>query len=269
MKLLRIIAESGGTKTDWFGVDNEMNEFRITTESYHPLTINEEFIAQQIAFWKQHDLSACQIHFYGAGCLQEDKKKIMQLALHQIGFSTVIVDSDLFAASTAVGTDEGMIAICGTGSVLFKIKYEQLIELRGGLGWEKGDEGGGFYFGKLLLNRLKSTDKYPEIKEIIEKWKGFDYLISLEDSQASKSLYSQLALLFSDYKSHPLISSVHLENIHLFLEYYTKDVQLIHFVGSYAYYLQDFFQLACKARLITIGGFIERPIDVISKQLLM
>lgn len=269
MKLLKIIAESGGTKTDWFGVDENKKELRVTTESFHPLKIDTAFVSRQKAFWKQYDLSVCQLHLYGAGCLQEDKKEIVRGALHQIGFSSPVVDSDLFAAAAAVDSDEGMIAICGTGSVLFKIKNGQLIELRGGLGWEKGDEGGGFYFGKLLLYKLKTENSYPEIKEIIENWKGLDYLISIENNPASKSLYSELASLFSDYKTHLLISSVHLENIRLFIDQYAKNVQLIHFVGSYAYYLKDYFQLVCNEKSIATGRFIERPIDEMSKQLLM
>lgn len=270
MKLIRLIAESGGTKTDWCGIDEQKNRHRFTTESYHPHLVNEEFIVRQKVFWDQYEISTCVLHFYGSGCLQKDQQEKMKVVLKEIGFPDPYVDSDLFAAAKAVNNETGMTAICGTGSVLFKVEYEQLIELRGGFGWDKGDEGSGFYFGKLLLWRLKSVPgDYPEIRKQIESYKSIDELFLMKDKPESKSEYSRLALLFSDHSMHPLISAVHMENIQLFLKKYAKECRSVGFAGSYAFGLQDYFKLACKQRNIEVSGFIQHPIDVLEKDLFL
>lgn len=270
MKFIRIIADSGGTKTDWCALDQENKIHRFTTESYHPLHVNELFVSRQLEFWNQYDISDCFIHFYGAGCLREENQQKMKSLFDRLGFSSVLVESDLFAASRVAGEECDMVAICGTGSVLFKVEHEQLTELRGGLGWEDGDEGSGFYFGKLLLERLKTAgNNYPEIRNVIEKWKTFDELYSIQGKPESKSVYSKLSSLLTDYRSNPLVSSVHIENVQLFLELYAKECSSIGFVGSYAFHMKDFFEISCKTRNIKAFSFVERPIEILSKGLLL
>ncbi|MBX2948314.1 MAG: hypothetical protein KF704_03460 [Crocinitomicaceae bacterium] len=268
MKFRQLIAESGGTKTDWCGVDFDQQLHRFTTESYHPQrVVDTTFLQRQREFWKHYDLNECFLHFYGAGCLREENQQKMKTALKSFGFSEILVESDLFAAARAVGEQDAMIAICGTGSVLFKIEYDQLTELRGGTGWEKGDEGSGFYFGKLLVSRLmENNGQYPEIRQIVEQWNSLKELEDSYNTPASKELYSQLPRLFTAHQSHPLIAGIHLENVHLFLELYAHECDAIGFVGSYAFYMQDFFRLACTQRNIRPVTFIERPIDVIIKK---
>lgn len=269
MKLIRLIADSGGTKTDWCGINDCGEKHTFTTESYHPLNIDEDFIVRQVDFWKQHDISECSLHFFCSGCLREENQLKLIDLFKQLGFKSQLVESDLFAAARVVYEDSQMTAICGTGSVLFKIEYEQLIELRGGLGWEKGDEGSGFYFGKLLIERLnKNKSAYPEIIEKLEEFKRLDELTDFINTPQSKGYFSKLPKLFSEFQSHPLIASVHLENVLLFLKLYAYEVTSIGFVGSYAFHNQQFFNMGCSLLNIRATAFIERPIERISNNLL-
>lgn len=267
MKFRQLIADSGGTKTDWCGIGFDRQLHRFTTESYHPQRVDAAFLQRQTEFWKQYDLSECFLHFYGAGCLREENQQKVKTALTSFGFSEMLVESDLFAAARAVADEDAMTAICGTGSVLFKVEHDQLIELRGGAGWEKGDEGSGFYFGKLLVLRLVENDgQYPEIRNIVEQWRSIEELKNSFGTPTSKELYSQLPQLFTEHQSHPLIAGIHMENIQLFMDRYATACTSIGFVGSYAFYMQDFFRLACKQRNIQPVTFIERPIDEIIKK---
>lgn len=270
MKFTRLIADSGGTKTDWSGVDEDNQQHRFTTESYHPLKVDDEFVDRQLEFWNRYDISECFLHFFGAGCLHEENQQKMRTVFKKIGFSDVLVESDLFAAARVVGNEKGMIAICGTGSVLFKVRHGQLLELRGGLGWEQGDEGGGFYFGKLLLEQLREHgNEYQEIRNVIERWKSIDELYAIWNKPESKGIYSQLSVLLTNYQSHPLIASVHMENVRLFLERYAEGVTSISFVGSYAFHMKNYFNTVCKSENIKISTFVERPMDVLIKMLLL
>lgn len=264
MKFRQLIADSGGTKTDWCGIDFDRQLHRFTTDSYHPERVDADFLQRQSEFWKQYDLSECFLHFYGAGCLRQENQRKMESALRFLGFLELLVESDLFAAARAVASEDATVAICGTGSVLFKIEYGQLIELRGGTGWEKGDQGSGFYFGKLLVQRLaESKEHYPEILQLVNQWKSLKELEENYNTPESKKLYSQLPQLFAAHQSHPFIASVHMENVQLFMDLYANGCESIGFVGSYAFYMQDFFRLACKQRNIQPVAFIERPLDVI------
>jgi glucosamine kinase len=268
MKLKRLIADSGGTKTDWYGIDFQNTPIRFTTGSYHPILVDETFTAEQVLFWKQYDISECFLHFFGSGCLKTENQLKMKALFEAIGFDNALVESDLFAAARVIEDEKSMIAICGTGSVLFNVEYDQVIELRGGLGWENGDEGSGYYFGKLLLERITTNEnRYPEITAIVNEWTPIEELLSLKNNPASKYQYAHLSILFGNHSSHPLIAGIHMENVQLFLEKYAADCHLIHFVGSYAYHTQDVFRFACSQRSIEIGTFIERPIESLAERM--
>lgn len=268
LKIVRLVADSGGTNTDWIGISSTGETVAFTTESYHPLRINEDFICRQITFWKQYDVSECFLHFYGAGCLKAENQKKMETFLTKIGFSEMLVESDLYAAARATDAECEMVAICGTGSVLVRVDHGQLLELRGGLGWDKGDEGGGYYFGKLLLERLEENkEKYLEIRNVISKWKAISELNRLKTEAISKEVYSQLPIILRDYINHPFVSSVHMENIQLFFEKYTNNVESIGFVGSYSFFLQDYFKLVCNQRKIKATSFVQRPIKSFANKL--
>ena len=266
MKLLQLIADSGGTKTDWYGLNNEKKQLFFTTESYHPSTIDEDFIKRQQIFWKNYDVSDCQLKFYGSGCLKDDKKQLLKSILEKLGFPSPSVESDLFAAYKALKTTPEMIAICGTGSVLFKVENEQITELRGGLGWDKGDEGSGSYFGKLLIERLgDNKSACPEIFEQINQWRPFEELIEMQNSIESKSIYSQLSYVLKDKTESPFLIEIHRKNINLFFDLYCNNINSISIVGSYAFYLKSYFEEACKLRNIELLEVVERPIIEIYK----
>lgn len=267
MKLKRLIAESGGTKTDWFGLDAAGEKVLFSTESYHPLHINDEFRAKQQKFWSAYDLSECILHFYGAGCLQEENKNTVAEFLSACGFKDPIVASDLFAADRALGEHNGMVAICGTGSAIFSIQHDQLVELRGGLGWETGDEGSGFYFGKLVLERIAHTHD-ELLVQTIEEWMPVEELMTMRGKKDSKYHFAHLSKILAPQKKHPVVSEIHLENVNLFLEKYAHDVQELSFIGSYAFNQQEFFKRACANRGIYVHTFIERPVKYLADTLL-
>ena len=154
MKNLEIIADSGGTKTDWI-ISNENGVLtRITTESYHPRNIGIDFLTRNKVLWSEiTNLQDYRLHFYGSGCLKKENA-LMKEALSSIGFIDPQVSSDMDAAAKALKIENGWGAICGTGSVVFKVSNGKIIEIRGGLGRELGDEGSGYYFGKLIAKAV-------------------------------------------------------------------------------------------------------------------
>jgi len=272
MKLIYLIADSGGTKTDWWGMDANYKTHRFETPSYHPVQLTSKFIERQTTYWKGHDISQCRLEFYGAGCLDIQQNKKTTEVLKEMGFEQIVVKSDLELATRVIGENYVTIAICGTGSTVFDVeKNEQITNIRGGLGWQHGDEGGGFYFGKLLLNRLKTKPQhYAEILEQIEQIRTLDKWLELQDTSESKYEYAQLSGLFAHQNHHPLIASVHMENCSLFFQKYlqnSKESKELYLIGSYAFYLRSFFDLVARLHGIRIMNCIARPLETRIKKM--
>lgn len=267
MILTKIIADSGGTKTDWIGIAATGEIINLQTKSYHPMHVSPSFIAEEKLFWSTYDLRSCQLHFFGAGCLAQEKQDILFEALEAIGFKKPSVQSDLYAAAYAVEVESGWVAICGTGSVVVRMHENRISELKGGLGWEVEDEGSGYYFGKLLLERLKTEgDNYPEIKQRIEQWKPLESLWNLEKNSDSKFIYAHLVHILSDFVDHPLVKDVHFENMDLFFKKYCSGIDVLSFVGGYANFQGELLLQMCIKYGIRLNRVVARPIEILAKK---
>ncbi len=250
MEKFQIFADSGGTKTDWVIIDGNNGVLKLSSESYHPRNIGQDFINRNQEFWSAFpNLHDYELHFFGSGCLKAENALKMQEALIAIGFKEPKVKSDLDAAAKALGIVNGWAAISGTGSVVFKLENGIVNEVRGGLGRELGDEGSGFYFGKLLAAKiLKGEISIPEI--------SFD---ELHDENS----YSTFAARLKNYNSDEGILNLHRKNIQELADKNFEGIKQISFVGSYAYHLKDVFTSILKEKGIIAQKFIERPIDIL------
>src|SRR5437899_4639622 len=105
-----LIAESGSTKTDWILIDNHrvLSEFR--TDGLNPVHLSAQKISEKISFKK--DLinltsSIKELHFFGAGCGNEEGRKKMEGVLTSLfPASEIFVENDLMAAAIATCNNE-------------------------------------------------------------------------------------------------------------------------------------------------------------------
>ena len=141
-----ILAESGGTKTDWWVYHDGVVVAKYLTGSFHPAHLEGKDVADVLQLIPELDDSTAQLKIYSAGCFREENKQILRDKLSAVR-ANVEVKSDIDAAIEATGYESGWVAILGTGSVLIHFDKSN-VQLYGGLGWETGDEGSGFYFGK-------------------------------------------------------------------------------------------------------------------------
>lgn len=91
----------------------------------------------------------------GAG-REDDRHKIDQALQTSIGGKSQawMIHHDAYASLMgASGTQDGVIAIAGTGSIVYGIKDEQEVRA-GGWGYLLGDEGSGYFIGNLTLRIL-------------------------------------------------------------------------------------------------------------------
>jgi glucosamine kinase len=254
-----IIGESGGTKTDWRIVQDGSVISDFKTESYHPNNWNDSFWDRIKFFWDKKALYEMEIILYSAGCHSISNKNTLSSKLTQIGFKRNSVHSDLLAAANSTMKSKGVAAIMGTGSVLFGFENNQICWIKGGEGYRLGDEGSGYYFGKLVFTdfvkgRLTSNQKEDFIQNCP------DFISANIDLIDDRSRISEIALLLSVSKE---FQTYHKTNIELFLtkEFGQITNETIDLIGSYGYYNSSLIMEVFAVKNIVIDQFIERPID--------
>ncbi len=252
-----IVADSGGSSTNW-GIVLKNNEVLfIQTSSLHPkYALSADYPMEKMK--DQFRELNVPLYFYGAGCSSEAVQAEMRTFLLQLGFSEVNVYPDTMAACKALyGNNAGWVAILGTGSVLVQYDGSNIINRIGGYGSLIGDEGSGFYFGKLLVQYLLRN----------EEWKG--EWVSVFESRAR--ILSKLA----GGDAQQWISSLgektdamdfrflHEENARLFADLYCKSVPgltQISFIGSYGYGQKKVFTEVFQQIGVRVENGIASPI---------
>lgn len=218
-----LIADSGGTQTDWCFIDENANRHFFTTPSFHPVNWNDEFIEEYQTFFNTHfNYFSAQVHFYGAGCLQEsNRSKIKDIFLNW-GFSQVHIFSDIEGAChAALGVNQGVVAILGTGSVVCEYNGDEIKNIRGGFGFLLGDEGSGYHFGKLFLNKFLNNEipveYYDQLTHVIGDRSS---ILSNVYGVEGKLFISSISSKLGELNSYDFVKEIHFENYQIFIEKY-------------------------------------------------
>jgi hypothetical protein len=267
-----LFADSGGTKTDWCLICGDHFYF-FSTESYHPYSLSSPTKLDLLLFWK--DLTkklGISCHFYGAGCSSEENQtKIREHFTTETHFIVFEVASDLVAAGISLlGNQEGYVGILGTGSVLTYYKNKQITEIIGGFGYLLGDEGSGYYFGKLVLQKFLSNTLSDDLQAlIVTSYGARKHILSKSYQSDGKSFISGIQLHSENPIIQEEIDRIHSENIELFLTTYlpkeTKQKE-ISFVGSYAFYQQNLLKEALEKVGWKLVKVIQKPIDALAER---
>ncbi len=267
-----LVADSGGTKTDWCLITNK-EQFFFTTESYHPTSLDQTSKDELLEFWKQLTQKLrISCHFYGAGCSSlENQAKINVHFTQNTSFKHFVVASDLVAAGIALlGNDEGYVGILGTGSVLTYYQNKQITEIIGGFGYLLGDEGSGYNFGKLVLQKYLNKELSEDLTVLVEVHYGQRAAI-LQNcySPNGKAFISSIQLHSENESLQHEINLIHKENIDLFVSKYlhkNSTKKEISFVGSYAFYQQEILKITLEKVGWKLGKVIQKPIEALAER---
>ena len=261
-----LVADSGGTRTDWCLISEKGEKQFFSGVSFHPVQWNEDFIKEQTHFWRNHpELTEAKLVFYGAGCMNPAVATKMKEAFINWGFPSVEIFSDIHAAGVAsFGDQHGFVAIMGTGSVFAELNKKEIIQLRGGLGYLLGDEGSGYYFGKRLIQKYLNNEFDPDLQSQLNQLLGNRTEVINKVYQSSgKSFVASIAESVSTIV-HPSIIAVHEENIQLFLDPFLNLTAVkdngISFCGSYACGNQELVRKILSKRNIISNTFVKKPI---------
>jgi glucosamine kinase len=153
---MKLIAESGGTKTSWCAVTGREETEIVSTIGLNPNFVPVNTISKVLSDKVLPALeypNIEQVWFYGAGCAGKAMiKKVGDAISRVIPSASVQVFSDLTGAARGLlGKNKGYICMLGTGSNSGYYDGEKITRNISPLGFILGDEGSGAALGKRLL----------------------------------------------------------------------------------------------------------------------
>lgn len=152
---MKLIAESSTTRTDWALVEGaEIVEHAYTTglnpyfQSRREISHSIRLELPEVFFRRKLE----HVYFYGAGCANTEKCKIMESSLVAQFKTPVTVESDLLGAARGLLVREpGLACILSTGSNSCLYNGLEIEKTVAPLGFILGDEGSGAYMGKRMI----------------------------------------------------------------------------------------------------------------------
>jgi glucosamine kinase len=272
-----LIADSGSTKTDWRLIDDRKKIIQFRTAGLNPFFLTSGEIKEiiQTEFSPEvHPEAVDRIFFYGAGCSSKEKCDVIKEALKSRFLNAEIeVYSDLLAACHSLfGTNEGIVAILGTGSNSCFYNGSEIARQVPSLGIILGDEGSGSHIGKRLLQGVF----YRELPEQLLKKFDDRFHLSKEDVLEAvyrKKLPNQFLASFAHFafqqRNEPSISKLIYTCFKEFFEHHISGYDAegrypIHCTGSIAYNFSEIFRQVAADKKIKVGTITESPISGLS-----
>ncbi|WP_194767677.1 N-acetylglucosamine kinase [Tamlana sp. I1] len=275
-----LIADSGSTKCDWILCDALNTEpIQIKTKGLNPAILTKKQFEKVLS--KSDELNRIKdtvtdIKFFGAGCgTKRNQKKVNAILESFFQNAIAYSNEDTMAAVMATTQDPAVVCILGTGSNCCYFDGKNIHLKTPSMGYLLMDEGSGNYFGKELL-KAYYYDTMPKELQVL-----FAESFNLKEKEVIKHLYksntpnkylASFAPFLLAHKNHPFFKDMLLKGMGVFIENHVlkyretlKHVP-IHFVGSIAFFAQDYIKQALKTRGIQAGSFVKSPIDNIIKQ---
>ena len=151
---MKLIVESGATKTDWCAIGRDGAVQRLQTPGMNLSSISAEANAAVFADAVDHFSGVDEVYFYAAGLL-EFPTELDRVFKERFPKARCEYASDLVAAARAAcGHEPGIAVILGTGSNTCQYDGEKMVRNIHGGGFIIGDEGSAAVLGKLFLADL-------------------------------------------------------------------------------------------------------------------
>ncbi|MEN9521988.1 MAG: hypothetical protein RL065_365 [Bacteroidota bacterium] len=271
--MVRLIADSGSTKTDWCLINGDAITY-YKTQGLNPYFLNQTQVTEILRtelVSKLPLIKVDEIYFFGSGCTLGEKCDLIKSSLSEVFKSNKIeVTNDLLGAAKGLAQHhEGIVLILGTGSNSGFYDGGKIIEQVSSLGYLLGDEGSGSRIGKKL-----SAD-YFRNKMPAELSKKFALSFQLStSSELLKIIFQQnhqgkylasFAKFALENKDNDYIKMIiQKEFNHLFEEVimaYNKTAHRIYATGSIAFYFEHELKKAAENFNYKIALIKQSPIE--------
>lgn len=269
---MKLIAESGSTRTEWALVEDNHLVQRVFTEGLNPFFQTRREISRSVrlglpeSFFKK---KLDQVYYYGAGCSSYEKKNILGASLVAQFKTPIQVESDLLAAARGLFKCEaGIACILGTGSNSCFYDGKIIVKNVKAAGYILGDEGSGAVLGKLFLaDLLKGLAPKELANEFHEKFRISvnDVMESVYNLPFPNRFLGTIAYFLGDYMDNEYVYNLLTNNLRSFFNrnvcQYDYINYPIRFVGSLAYAYPDILQEVAQEFEVEIDVIEETPMN--------
>ena len=277
LPLIKLIADSGSTKTEWCLLKNN-KPLIFTTQGMSPYFVDgsgmEKIILQEV-FPYLKKTSVDEIHFYGTGCKNPANIKMVKKVFQKLFKSaSVEIDNDLSgAAKSLCGNEKGIACILGTGSNSCYYNGKKIVKNSPGLGFILGDEGSGAYLGKKVIQHFLYHIFDDDLRT------RFDAKFITNDSEILEAVYKKplpnrylasFAIFLAENRGHYMIENIILDGLNDFffthIIKYKESAKLpVHFTGGIAFGFKDVIQQLCRNYDLQIGNVFRSPMEGLIK----
>ena len=269
---MKLIAESGSTRTEWALVEDNHLVQRVFTEGLNPFFQTRREISRSVrlglpeSFFKK---KLDQVYYYGAGCSSYEKKNILGASLVAQFKTPIQVESDLLAAARGLFKCEaGIACILGTGSNSCFYDGKIIVKNVKAAGYILGDEGSGAVLGKLFLaDLLKGLAPKELANEFHEKFRISvnDVMESVYNLPFPNRFLGTIAYFLGDYMDNEYVYNLLTNNLRSFFNrnvcQYDYINYPIRFLGSLAYAYPDILQEVAQEFGVEIDVIEETPMN--------
>jgi glucosamine kinase len=269
-----LVADSGSTKTDWCLLRKGKKPLRFSTQGINPYLQSGEFIREMLKKeipWDNGKYQADHLHYFGAGAANPEKQVFLkEIVKGHFGIKKTEVEGDMMAACRALcGDKPGVVCILGTGSASCYYDGKKIKEQRPSLGYIAGDEGGGNYMGKRILQYYAYGTFDAELKMVFEMKFGNDIkeIINTLYHQPSPNRYlASFVTLLKENRGHYMVENI-IEDclnefFHTSILKHRKTWNLpLYFSGSVAYEFKDILESLCGQYELEIGDVVKSPME--------
>jgi N-acetylglucosamine kinase-like BadF-type ATPase len=273
MPLVKLIADSGATKTEWCLLNGGKKTIFIT-QGMSPYFISPEqmeIILRQELQPKLKRIQIDEIYYYGTGCSNPGNARSVKNVFKKIfPESETEVTHDLMAAAKALcGDEKGIACILGSGSNSCYYNGNKIVKNSPGLGYILGDEGSGAYLGKKVIQYYLYNTFDEDLRS------RFDAKFVTNSTEILNAVYKQplpnrymasFAIFLAENRGHYMVENIIEDGLNDFffnhISKYRESWTLpVHFVGSIAHGFKDVLVDLCKSYELQLGRVMKNPMQ--------
>ncbi len=273
MPNIKLIADSGSTKTEWCILKNNKPKI-FHTQGLSPYFLNKEQISTVLLGEVRKELKKDkpeEIFFYGTGCKSTLNKKLIKSAIYSVfKESKISVSDDLHGAARSLcGHEKGIACILGTGSNSCYFNGTRIVKNSPGLGFILGDEGSGAYFGKILIQHYLYEIMDDDLRA------KFDARFVTTPQEILDHVYRKplpnrylaaFAIFLAENRGNYMIENIIADGLNTFfythlLRYKDAEKYPVHFTGSIASGFKDVIVSLCYEYGLNCGNIYKSPME--------
>jgi N-acetylglucosamine kinase-like BadF-type ATPase len=213
---MKLIADSGSTKTEWMLTDKGKFVICALTKGYNPYYFDKQVLHDAVADELLPVIGHAEItevYFYGAGCSTPANINTVKGILWRFFPSaTIEVEHDLLGAARGLcGHQAGIACIMGTGSNSCLYDGNDILENVKSVGWMFGDKASGVHIGKSFIASFLNNSCPKEWRQLFTETTGYDFgkmLSRIYSESAPNRFFADVSYFVGKHIADPFMEKI-------------------------------------------------------------